>query len=59
MESILSKMGTECVFSVKISESKEQVVFMEECDQWYKVSLCKDSLSKLIEELSEIRDEMV
>lgn len=59
MDSILDKMNVECIFSVEISDSKEHVIFREECDEWYNVSLCKESLSKLIEELTAIRDEMV
>lgn len=59
MDSILDKLDTECIFSVELDDSKEHVEFREECDQWYSVSLCKESMSKLIEELTAIRDEMI
>ena len=59
MDSILDLLSDERVFTVELSEPKTELRIKEACDNYFDVVLSKQELSRLIEELSAIRDEMV
>ena len=59
MDSILDLLSDERVFTVELSEPKTELRIKEACDNYFEVVLSKQELSRLIEELSAIRDEMV
>ena len=58
MSEILRRLEMENVLSVKLSDTGQTVLFMEECDNYYYLRLDREEMSKLVGELSEIRDRM-
>ena len=59
MDSILDLLSDERVFTVELSEPKTELRIKEASDNYFEVVFSKQELSRLIEELSAIRDEMV
>ena len=47
------------VISIVLSDDKDKVIMTEECDQYFDVELDKDAMTKFIDDLTKIRDQMV
>jgi hypothetical protein len=57
--STLKKLEAERIVSFELSKNKDLVEVIECCDFWNNTQLTRSELSVLIDELTEMRDEMI
>ena len=59
MNPIINLLSDESVIDIELSDSKTELIITEGCDSYYSVSLSKDEVSKLIEELTNLKEQMI
>ena len=55
---MIKKLEDEQVFSVKLSENKTKVVFLEACDYYFGIDLNKKEFLELIDDFQVLADQM-
>jgi hypothetical protein len=59
MNPIINLLSDKSVIDIELSDSKTELTITEGCDSYYSVSLSKDEVSKLIEELTNLKEQMI